>query len=191
MGGLHLRVASSAVTRTPSTTRHPDISSCGAATSACPSRRSAIGLQRDGAPAQAPSILFCRYVLILIVAPDKPSHEPASGPSGARTAASAAHRGVQFASRRVTSNPLVPTLIARRAIRGYWCGHAIIVRLKQSTVVRVRAAVAELVCRTRPPHGERNKRGAGRHASMNDAASSERATGRRCRPAFSSSRSSR
>ena len=45
--------------------------------------------------------------------------------------------------------------------------------------------------RTGPPHGDRNKRGVGRHASMNDAASSERATCRRCRPVSSSSRSAR
>ena len=43
----------------------------------------------------------------------------------------------------------------------------------------------------RPLHGDRNMMGTGSHASMNDAAPSERATCRRCRPVCSLSRSAR
>ena len=109
----------------------------------------------------------------------EPEHRPAS----------AAHQGVQFASRRVTSNPLVPTRIARRAIRGYWCGHAIIVALSLPMVVRVQAAAGELVACMRPLQGDWNKMGTESHASMNDAALSPRAPGRRGRPVYSQSRS--
>ena len=93
--------------------------------------------------------------------------------------------------RRCGSGPSVPSRIAQRTARGYRCSHAIIVALQRSTVVRVQAVAAELARSTRPLHGDRNKMGIGGHASMNDAASSERAVGRRCRPVSPSPRSAR
>ena len=113
--------------------------------------------------------------------------------SSVRPALSATARTVPGAMssplRHLTVGPFTHCATNRARLSVRSCDHRL-----ASTVERSSASAPSqpMLARSRRPlHGDRNMMGTGSHASMNDAAPSERATSRRCRPVCSLSRSAR